>query len=91
MNIAQATIRGAIRAFWTTVMGADEAIGLRRMAADKGGIIAPVRCGWLIAQHPMLPFFEIARVPDVTVAQHPDGIIDICCGAAREGYNRVVT
>ena len=38
----------------------------------------------------MPPFFEIARIADVPVVQHVGEIIDICCGAAREGYNRVI-
>ncbi|MCP2084345.1 UNVERIFIED_ORG: hypothetical protein J2Y81_000362 [Paraburkholderia sediminicola] len=38
----------------------------------------------------MPTLFEIARIADVTVAQHAGEIIDICCGAAREDYNRVI-
>jgi hypothetical protein len=60
------------------------------MVAGKGVIIAPVRCGWLIAHRLMPPLSEIAWVADVTVAQHAADIFDICCGAAREDYNRVI-
>jgi hypothetical protein len=39
----------------------------------------------------MPPFFEIVRAADGGLAQHAGNIIDICCGAAREDYNRVIT
>jgi hypothetical protein len=34
--------------------------------------------------------FKIAGQADVTVAQHADGIFDICCSAKSAGYNRVI-
>ena len=41
-------------------------------------------------QRLMAPLFETAGIADVAVPQHAGDIFDICCGAAWEGYNRVI-